>query len=92
MTAKNLLEAVILKTFCFMIGAFPIARNRTITLEVSLRLWLAMTVAGDAGGPVGSVVVGLGAGSCGAVGGGDSDEGVPELDIVRRYVCVFVKN
>lgn len=83
----NLLEAVILKTFCFMIGAFPIARNRTMTLEVSLRLWLAITVAGDAGGPVGSVVVELRAGSCArAVGGGDSDEGVPELDII--YICV----
>lgn len=49
-----------------------------------------MTVAGDAGGPDGSVVVELRVGSCAmAVGGGDSDEGVPELDIV--CMCVFVK-
>jgi hypothetical protein len=44
-----------------------------------------MTVAGDAGGPVGSAAVAAAAavGSCAmAVGGGDSDEGVPELDIV----------
>jgi hypothetical protein len=34
MTAMNLLVAVILKTFCFMIGAFPIARNRTMTMKM----------------------------------------------------------
>lgn len=59
-----------------------------IPFEVSFRLWLAMTVAGDAGGPVGSAaVVAAAVGSCPmAKGGGDSDEGVPELDII----CVKV--
>ena len=32
MTAWNLLEAVILYRFCFMIGAFPTALNRTTTI------------------------------------------------------------
>jgi len=52
-----------------------------------------MTVAGDAGGPVGSaaVTVELWAAGSGAMteAGGDSEEGVPELDIVWVCVCVY---
>lgn len=71
----------------FLFFELILKKRGGVPLEVSLRLWLAITVAGDAGGPVGSVVVELRAGSCArAVGGGDSDEGVPELDII--YICV----
>lgn len=49
-----------------------------------------MTVAGDAGGPVGSAAAVRVVASW-TEGGGDSDEGVPELDIVRDGVlCVLL--
>lgn len=61
--------------------------GRLLPFDVSFFLWLAMTVEGDAGGPVGSagVVVGVvvvTASGTSTDAGGDSDDGVPELDIV----------
>lgn len=90
MTAKNLLDAVILYMFCFRIGAFPTARKRTTTFEVSFLLWFAITVAGDAGGPVGSGLTPVNESRFRSSAGGDSVEGVPEFDIVEMcdvWVC-----
>jgi len=61
---------------------------------VSFFLWFAMTVDGDAGGPVGSTgadavgVVAAAASGTNTDAGGDSEDGVPELDI-PGYICVM---
>ena len=59
--------------------------TKYIPFEVSFFLWLAMTVEGDAGGPVGSTgAVGVTVVAEASItdGGGDSEDGVPELDIL----------
>jgi hypothetical protein len=59
----------------------------SLPFEVSFFLWFAITVAGDAGGPVGSVFDAVLAPAreswLKSVAGGDSVEGVPEFDIVK---------